>query len=388
MSKQCSFCIVAVGYNRPNAMRRLLASISAADYGSDKVDLLVSVDCGQLQAEIVSLAEDFLWKYGTKNIRAFSERQGLRSHILQCGDVVLNYDAIIILEDDITVCESFYSYAKQAAKFYENESKVAGISLYKHCINVGVGAFFEPEYNGYDTFMMQYAQSWGQCWTKKMWNDFRQWYEKNSKDVFSDSRLMKKIPSNIRKWKEQSWLKYFMAYVVMENLYFVYPYYSLSTNHSEMGQHNLLGSNDYQVSMANGDFTYRFPCFKNAVKYDVFFEREEMDIYSHDNRKIIMDLYGNKEEYSDGDILISSKRCPYKVLECWKLKYHPQEVNCRLPEQGHGLYVYDLKTIDKAPKHSVDVYRTRYDVRAITWKRLLKLCCVKIKEAVLRRTRK
>lgn len=374
LDTKASVCIVAVGYNRPGAMERLLRSLARANYDGDTVDLKISLDRGARQQEIVAVAEAFEWKYGSKEIRAFPERQGLRSHILQCGDYVADYDAIVVLEDDITVSDGFYSYVKQSVAFYGNDPKIAGISLYKHHINVGVGHFFEPEFNGFDAFLMQFAQSWGECWTKDMWNKFRQWYAENEKTVFAeDSELLKRIPNNILSWGNQSWMKYFMAYIADRDLYFVYPYHALSTNHAEIGQHNSVVSGDYQLAMATGCKDYRFPSFNDAVKYDIFFERIGCELDKYAGKKVALDLYGNKKNFDGFDILVSSASREYEVLETWKLKYRPQEVNCRYPEVGEGLFVYDLHQPSKAPKALSANIRTRYDTRAISMRKILKL---------------
>ena len=53
--------IVAVGYNRPDSMNDLLKSIVKADYDSDRVDLIVSIDKGERQSEVISVAEQISW---------------------------------------------------------------------------------------------------------------------------------------------------------------------------------------------------------------------------------------------------------------------------------------------------------------------------------------
>ena len=63
MIKKADICIIAVGYNRPEAMFRLLSSLSVANYAEDNVDLLISIDCGERQAEIIDIAEEFLWAH-------------------------------------------------------------------------------------------------------------------------------------------------------------------------------------------------------------------------------------------------------------------------------------------------------------------------------------
>ena len=144
---------------------------------------------------------------------------------------------------------------------------------------MGVDHFFEPEFNGYDAFLMQFAQSWGECWTTKMWKGFRDWYETNADKVFNSSEFQAdRIPDNILHWGSQSWMKYYMEYIVENGLYYVYPHHALTTNHSEVGQHNNVASTDWQVETTDAVFDYRFPTFEQAIKYDIFFERENYTV--------------------------------------------------------------------------------------------------------------
>lgn len=384
---RAKICIVAVGYNRPDSVKRLLDSLYRAEYGGDNVDLLISIDKGQKQQKIVDVAEAFEWRHGNKTIRAFSERQGLRKHIIQCGDLALMYEAVVVLEDDITVADGFYYYVKQCIKKYGNDNRIAGISLYNHHINAGVGHFFEAEYIGYDTFMMQVAQSWGECWTTNMWSGFKEWYKDNEDKFFKDeqNQYLSMMPSNILRWGEQSWMKYYMGYICEKNLFFVYPYFSLSTNHSEIGQHNNETSCDYQVAMARGNFDYRMPEFDEAVKYDMFFERLDYQVAGYEDKKTILDLYGNKKIFNSADILISSVSRPYKIINSWKLKYRPQELNCKFPEQGNDLFVYNLHESSKSPRVNSHLHRTRYDVRALAWKKLIALGISELITAIKRK---
>ena len=126
------FAIVVVGYNRPFGLKRLILSLKEADYLSDKVDLVISIDKGKKQQEIIDICEKIKWDFGEKHIRSFNENLGLRKHIIKCGDLTNLYDAVVVLEDDITVSKYFYNYVKQAIERYKNNEKIAGISLYKH----------------------------------------------------------------------------------------------------------------------------------------------------------------------------------------------------------------------------------------------------------------
>ena len=213
--------IVVIGYNRIDSINRLLMSLSKAYYLDDRVDLIISLDrCDKTESFIKEL-EKYNWKYGSKKIRSFEKRLGLRNHVIECGKLVEGYDAIIVLEDDLLVSPYFYSYVKQTLKKYGEDDHIAGISLYKNELNNGVNLPFVPSNNGYDVFMMQLSQSWGQCWTKKMWNEFYEWYQENCE---RDLKKIKNLPSYISSWDERSWLKYHMAYTVENNKYHIYPY--------------------------------------------------------------------------------------------------------------------------------------------------------------------
>lgn len=365
-------CVIAVGYNRPVALGRLLDSLADAEYGSDQVDILISIDKGQRQKEIVDLAEAFVWKYGDKRVRAFSEKQGLRNHILQCGDISEEYDGVVVLEDDLTVARNYYNFVRTCIDYYGDDPSIAGISLYKHCYNVDAGAFFEPAYDGADVYLMQYAQSWGQCWTKRMWRGFRTWYESNEKifDALDDRLLC--YPINITTWSQHSWLKYYIAYIIENDLFYIYPHQSMTTNHSEAGEHNQLPNCDYQVALPQGIFDYRLRPSDELIKYDAFFERINLDCPAFPEKKLVIDLYGRKRSFDNADYLISTEARPYRVMHEWKLKLRPQELNLLHPEDGKGIYVYDLGQPGDPP-HQTDQanIRTRFDVRSISYRKLI-----------------
>ena len=372
--------IVAVGYSRPDSMQRLLGTVRKAEYGSDEIDLIISIDKGKRQEEVIKVAEKLDWPYGEKKIRAFSKRQGLRKHIIQCGDLTEKYDAVVVLEDDLMVSCSFYTYVKQCIEFYGEDSRIAGISLYKHEMHPGVYRPFEPVNNGYDVFLMQFAMSWGQCWTKQMWEKFKQWYIQNENTDLRDGNI---LPRYIAQWNKQSWLKYYMRYIVETNRYFVYPYIALSTNASDVGEHCGIANNDYQISVLQGTMKYRFPEFEAAVKYDVYFERqfdEKIKLLGLKG-KVLLDLYADRYDYLNADYLISTKCLPFKIVKEFQLKYRPMEMNCLYPAEGKGIRMYDLAISSSCEKVNLN-YITRYDVRSIHWKRLLKLGWEEFLEAI------
>ncbi len=361
--------VVAVGYNRPKSLSRILSSVSVADYEDDVVDLIISLDKGDRQAELVDLAKSIEWTHGEKRIRVFSERQGLRPHILQCGALTSEYDAVVVLEDDIAVSVGFYSYCKQMLEYYGNDDRIAGISLYKHRMCPGNGLIFDPAEGKYDVFFMQYAQSWGQCWTKNMWDGFYRWYQDNSGDIVADETF----PAYIARWNKASWLKYYDKYVVETNKFYVYPYKSLSTNHTDVGEHALVAQPDFQVPLLTEPMDYRCVSLDEGIKYDIFFERLDIcdKVLCEFNGKKILDLMGLKTNFEKGDYLISVQSLPYKVIKELKLQYRPIEDNLLKPFEGKGIFVYDLHITAKKPKLDSNIF-TRYCIRAFSWKKALK----------------
>lgn len=353
--------IVAVGYNRPNSMKRLLNSLCMAKYDK-KCDLIISLDYGKDQSTLVDIAKTVVWQHGDKKIRAFKENLGLRKHIIKCGDLTQEYDAVIVLEDDLIVAEGFFNYVTESVEFYKDNDQIAGISLYTHRTNPGNGRPFEAQYNGFDTFLMQYAQSWGQCWTKKMWKGFKAWYE--MQDELYDDGI---IPRYVTQWNKQSWLKYYIRYTAEKGLYYVYPYFSLTTNNTEVGEHNKESSSAYHVPLVSGDVkNYRFPEINQAVKYDSYFERI-FDESTFNNKITVLDLYGLRTVYGKASRLYSTAVLDYKIIKEIDLRYRPHELNILMQENGEGIYLYDLtqRRINKK-KNSLSI--VSYDLKAEDYK--------------------
>ena len=174
--------IIAIGYNNAVALSRLLDSLNKAKYDGDTVPLIISLDKSD-NMQVEETARSFRWEHGDKEVRTSSEHQGLRKHILSCGDYLQKYDAVFIFEDDTLAAQSYYSYGKQCIEYYQNDDRIAGISLYSFAWNQNANFPFEPVKNQYDTYFMQYAPSWGQIWLRKPWKNFIEWYGKH-KNLF------------------------------------------------------------------------------------------------------------------------------------------------------------------------------------------------------------
>ncbi len=331
--------ILTIAFNRPDNLLRLLTFIDRAYFDSENIDLLISIDNSGTDA-VEKVAHSFLWKYGHKKIYTYPERMGLRKHILHCGNYLNNYDALIVLEDDLVVAPAFYQFAKIAVDKYSSEKSIAGISLYTPLWNHNAGYPFAPCNSQFDVYFMQMAQSWGQIWLANQWMDFIKWYELNTEFEVSDD-----FPDFMTNWSN-SWLKYHNKYCVEKNKYFVYPYVGYTTCFSEVGEHSVLNSSNFQVSMLMGTIDeMRLPDLgnENAIKYDIFYERQGMGTYLNLYEKdLTVDLYGKKIRQETKRRYLLTTRClPYKVKHTYGLQMRPQEQNVLYDVLGNEIFLYD-----------------------------------------------
>lgn len=364
------FAIVAIAYNRTESLKRLLDSLKNAEYFNDTVELIISIDYSG-DYSVYNLANEFEWPFGKKRIIQHKENLGLRNHVLFCGGLTKEYNNICVFEDDIYVSPAFFNYAKQAVKFYEDDDRVAGISLYTHMWNQFVDRPFYCISNEYDVFIMQQAKSWGQIWSQKKWSDFIIWYELN-KDVNLEAA---NFPKAISDWSKSSWLKYHMKYLVETDKYFVYPKQSLTTNFSDVGTHAVVDSSCYQVPLEMGiNKKYNFQkLLQNSYIYDVFFENTILyDVLNLNECELTIDLYGQKTVYNQ--YLLTSKQLDFKIIRSYGLRLRPHELNIILDYRGDDIFLYNTKVKSFNPKKK-DLERSQfiYDIRTSAKKNLMKV---------------
>lgn len=355
-------------------MKRLLESVLRAAYPDGRrVPLVISIDECDKSDAVAAVAEKFDWPHGEKIIRRFSSRQGLRSHVLQCGDLSEQYGAVIILEDDLVVAPGFYEYVLQALDFYGDDERICGISLYSHAWNGYANAAFLAEKDQHDAFLGQFGISWGQCWSFSQWRNFRSWYAEHDGCLTPSD----KVPSQVTQWPDTSWGKYFTYFLVYRELFYVIPYCSMTTNFSEVGQHHLQSESAYQVALC-GTFgrALSFPSFEAAVKYDIFFERMDWDDECFNGlsaRDICVDLNGAKHSAQGKRYWLTFKTLPFQIVRTYGLAMRPIEKNIQYGLPGAQLRLYDTKNSAKRIENPVCAAdrRLHYELYTYDWRRLL-----------------
>lgn len=338
--------IVSVAYNRIDCLRRQFDSLEHAEYDSP-VTLIISIDKSNTDA-VELMARGYHWPYGNKRIVAHDKNLGLRAHILSLGSHFNEFDALIVLEDDVTVGKSFYLYAKACIEKYYGHNDIAGISLYNFPMNNNNYLPFTPAKSKDDVYFMNCAMSWGQVWMKPQWEKFMEWYRGHS-GAFN----LEHLPSSINSWPKSSWLKYHIRYCIEENKYFVYPYFSLSTNNADPGVNFDHIDTMFQTNMlATLQKDYSLPDFEQAeIKYDGFYQPKYLGRHlSIPDDELCVDLFSNKPQCMFRHYLLSNRTLPYKVVKSYALQLRPIEMNIICNREGHELWLYDTTVSAPAPK--------------------------------------
>lgn len=356
--------IVAIGYNRVPALQRLLDALANAYY-EEEVLLVISIDYGG-DPKVTELAKKFNWTHGEKIVKTHSRNLGLRRHIIECGDLSMEYGAAIIFEDDIVPSPYFYGYVKQAVNFYKDDERIFAISLYSQTWNGYSNRVFTPLRNEYDAFISQIECSWGECFIGERWKKFKEWYEEKKDNLSYNYN----VPHVVFSWKD-SRCKYLLYYIVENSKYYLTPYDSLSTNFHNVGTHIKIASSSYQVPLLYGTKRFSFPKFEEALKYDAFFESIDLKEQlgkTYAGQKVCIDYYGLHRDYAAYDLCFSSANLPYKIIKSYGLEMRPPELNYYNEIEGEDLFLYDLSVGEKHKKHRRHHYNLlHYDVRDLQW---------------------
>lgn len=369
--------IIVIGFNRPTSIKRLLSSLEKAKYDSNNIPLCICIDYKDhpLNQEVFRIADSFEWNYGEKKVIHQKENLGLKKHVIKCGDLVEEYGSIIMLEDDLFVSPYFYSYAVEALKYYKEEAKVAGISLYTHAMNISNLLPFHPLEDGSDVFFLQVASSWGQAWTKQHWAGFKQWLQLNP-EVSPNIQLS----DFIRSWPSTSWLKHFIAYLVSEDKYFVYPRVSYTTNFSDSGENVHKSNPFFQVSIEYGKRKFNLIDVElSNAKYDSYFELDPKIFLKLVNPNLIefqnleLDLYGLKKLRNINSKYLISKKISQFPIKSFGLNMKPIELNIINEISGEYFSLAKTDTFKVKDKYC-DYEKKSFDFfhGVIPWKRKIK----------------
>ncbi len=379
-----NIAIVCIGFNRIESLKRLLDSLLSAKYNvSRSYDLIISLDYFPGEP-CKNLAVDFRWTFGKKKVISHTSNLGLKEHVLSCGDLVCDYDAIVILEDDLVVSPLFMEYTDQALSAYKENEIITGIALYSPPYCQNAQRIFHPIQTAFSSYFMQFPCSWGQVWTKKQWYSFRSWYDSKNVDLIHPD-----LPRALKKWSNQSWLKIFASYGLFVGKTWVHPYNSLTTNMAAIGVHFSKKASKvsddllYQVRLLHGEGTsFHFPQLGETIaEYDIYHENCSplfMKQIGVDANEVEFDLYGMKPLNSYRKPKLITSKSVRKTEKSYGLVMKPQEENILSNVKGNYFALAQKEDILDRTKRKLNWYLFTYwvggtfslmDMLRLSWER-------------------
>ncbi len=320
--------IVVNAYNRPAALVRVLHSLQQAVYPLDApVPLIISIDRSG-DPDVRMLAENFAWPHGPKTVRLQEKHLGLLQHFFACGDLTQRYEAIVYLEDDLTVSPVFYAYAAQVLAFYQQDDRVAGCSLFGLWFNGYTQQPFVPLPDGSDAFFVQVPYTQGLAFTAEQWARFEAW--RRSPAMTAPPTVP--LHESWTRFDREDWFPLLARFIITTDRYFVFPRVSQATGWGDAGTHFARTSRFFQVPLQRGKLVYDFQMLDEAdAVYDSFFELQPDRLNRLTDQlrgyDYTLDLYATKSEANlRGEYVLTSRRCRKPIVAFGKTAW-PLEMN-------------------------------------------------------------
>lgn len=327
--------IVIPVFKRTDSLKRLLWSIERAFVPMD-VPLIFRYHYGASK-NVVSFIENYNWPFGEKRIIYDDEHLDLHENLKRCGDLSIEYQAIVLLEDDCLVSPYFYDYAQKAIEKYNFDDRVAQISLYRYSFNPIDDSTFHPIQSKSSVFALTKTSSYGEVFTANQWKSFRNWLSNRPAANY-------KTPSRVHSFGANSWELHHTQYMVETKKWSIWPHLSVSSNQSPAGihHHNNIDADFFQVPMQNHPIEYNFSNLDDCYRYDAFYEldpsffTEIANSFTIPTENLIIDIQGFKPLDFDAEFWLTSKPCKHAIAT-FSDTLKPVELNVLWQYAGNGI---------------------------------------------------
>lgn len=336
--------IIITAYNREESLKRLLESLSLLK-NIDDTDLILSLEYGYSLANLTYF-ESFDWRFGNKIVKTHEHKLGLKDHFIWVGDQTNEYDYIVFLEDDLYISPKIFDFVNASYNKYLCDDSIAAISLYSPVLNEFVGCKFELINDSYDSFFLQHPY-WGTVWIREKWIYFREWL---SKYELKEELL----PTQVALWKNSSFKKIYIQYLIETDKFVAYPRFSFVTNMGDVGLHNTQILNQYQTNLQIQNRNMSLADINESLNvYDAFFEllpsvvkklNPALTKYDFD-----VDLYGNKTWYNK-EFVLTTHKCLSSVLS-YSGNFRPIINGVYFNIIGNGIHLCESKNIISKSSH-------------------------------------
>ena len=159
--------VVLFAFNRPDALRRSLAALAAADLAAE-TDLFIRLDGPQNEADAEKVAAVRDVALGAQGFRkvdvSWSDSNlGLGPSVIMGVERILDCsEAVIVLEDDLVVSRGFLVYMNEALRKYADDKRVFSVCGYSNRVTV-------PGDYPYDAYFAPRSSSWGWATWRDRW---------------------------------------------------------------------------------------------------------------------------------------------------------------------------------------------------------------------------
>lgn len=262
--------IVVSAYNRPAALRRLLASLQLVDYAGGVVPLMIVVDGGSSPAVQATLAEaqSAAWPFGPKEVLQHPRWLGLQGNVFFCWGLAERFGSVIHLEDDIEVSPAFYNFATSALRYYAADERVGVLSLYALWFNGFTLEPFVPLPTFGDAFFVQVPFFQGLAFTRAQWRRFDEWRQTNLRPTPADG-----LHPMWLQFPETDWMPLMAKYLAQTGRFTVFPRVMLCAGTGEVGTHFARPTDFFSKPLWPTSRTFEFEPLNNSpAVYDAFFE--------------------------------------------------------------------------------------------------------------------
>lgn len=280
--------IIIIAFNRHQSLERLLNSIFQTDRAGYHLNLIFSLEKNSSK-EVIKIVNDFEIDGILKTIVQSEHHLGAEGHNLAVQQLALNYDNILILEDDSFVSPAIFHYAFSTLNFYNNIN-IAAISLYPYLWVESVSVPFIPVDDGFINYFQQRPSSHGYILSKNQIIKFNEWQRS-----FSVNKI--ELPPNTLRWNKQSWERIWYYYLIETNQFVVFPRVAFNTVFGELGYNvkNADEGNAFQQPLSLSKVNYNFSTPENSMSvYDAFYEFLKYDKFGFKNLE--GNIYGTKKK--------------------------------------------------------------------------------------------
>ncbi|EKX52712.1 hypothetical protein GUITHDRAFT_101866 [Guillardia theta CCMP2712] len=239
-SGQGVFRLMVLTCNRPEALKRLLASLKGADYMGRTANLHVFQDLlvsGTADADTKKILQDFQWPFGSKNIDVARTRQGLLLSFVNAwkpSGPADDNDVAIFFEDDIQVSPFFAKWYLEAHERFRYDASVCVFSAMRAQLRAsdphGEGELGNSLPGDVNVFKYRLVGTTSLSPLASQWIEFRTWFEQASKNP-NFSPVVEGIQPTI--WyldlkntgnEDKMWVMWYIKFMSDRNYYCVYPW--------------------------------------------------------------------------------------------------------------------------------------------------------------------